>query len=206
MNREVKQNHPNPWILMSHIKKQIKLADTDLVKAENGLSKPKRRNLYKKMAVRRHNLKKNYLKSKNIATFLHAMGSNLMASKLAAGRVDDIAESQNPNLDENIDNSAWKNIEDDSFDILENVNNPYKDRQIGASQKKALKAVKSKCPVCSKGFNSRSNFITCHLCDKDTHTKCINTTFNENHFICNHCTTNVAPDCDTVREDANGCI
>ena len=58
------------------------------------------------MAVRRHNLKKNYLKTKNIATFLHAMGSNLMASKLAASRVDDIAKSQNPNLDENIDNSA----------------------------------------------------------------------------------------------------
>ena len=122
MNREVKQNYPNPWILMSHIKKQIKLAETDLVKAENGLSKPKRRNLYKKMAVRRHNLKKNYLKTKNIATFLHAMGSNLMASKLAAGRVDDIAESQNPTVDENIDDSALKKIEDDSFEILENAN------------------------------------------------------------------------------------
>ena len=70
------------------------------------------------------------------------------------------------------------------------------------ARKKSLKVVKSKCPVCSKGFNARSNFITCHLCDKDTHTKCIIHTFDENHFICNNCTTNVETDCDTVREDA----
>ena len=70
------------------------------------------------------------------------------------------------------------------------------------ARKKSVKVVKSKCPVCSKGFNARSNFITCHLCDKDTHTKCIIHTFDENHFICNNCTTNVETDCDTVREDA----
>ena len=70
------------------------------------------------------------------------------------------------------------------------------------ARKKSLKVVESKSPVCSKGFNARSNFITCHLCDKDTHTKSIIHTFDENHFICNNCTTNVETNCATVREDA----
>ena len=49
INKELKQIHPNPWILVSFIKKQIKLSEQEILKAENGLSKPKRRKTYKNL-------------------------------------------------------------------------------------------------------------------------------------------------------------
>lgn len=58
--------------------------------------------------------------------------------------------------------------------------NPYENRRIGGQRTQAtVNASKSKCPVCSKGFNSRSNFVSCHACDKPTHVKCIQRTYAE---------------------------
>ena len=53
INKELKQIHPNPRILTSFIKKQMKLSEQEIIKVKCGLSKPKRRKVYKKLAERR---------------------------------------------------------------------------------------------------------------------------------------------------------
>ena len=148
---------------------------------------------HKKLIKRRKNLKKNYQIAKDIPTFLSAMGSNLISSDLAAGNTTDRLESQNPNSASNDggNESAWRVIADSDDDDTDNdINpgeNPYAGRRIGRRPQEAVNAGRHKCPICAKGFNSRSTFISCHLCDKPTHLRCIKETFNEEQFFCQKC-------------------
>ena len=173
INKELKQIHPNPWILTSFIRKQIKLSEQDLIKIQNGLSKPKKRKLYKKLAKRRKNLKKNYQITKDIPTFLAAMGSNLLSAELAAGNNTDTLVSQNANTaDNNGDESTWRGInvseDEEEEDEVNPGNNPYADRRIGKKPQAAINVAKHKCQVCGKEFNARSTFIACHVTNQHT--------------------------------------
>ena len=67
-------------------------------------------------------------------------------------------------------------------DIFENdiEDNPYKNKNIGMHkkiqeriQKKRSKISYKKCPKCVKGFNCKSRFESCRLCDKIQHSDCI---------------------------------
>ena len=190
INKELKQIHPNPWILTSFIKKQIKLSEQEIIKVKCGLSKPKRRKVYKKLAERRKNLRQNYKRNKDIPNFLFAMGSNLVSAELAAGNSTDPVASVNP--DNGADDSHWKEHdeeEDDSIDVTptEYIQNPYAGRKIGKRPVDRPRVGRSKCTVCDKGFNSKSNSISCHACDKQTHVRCIKDTFDEEQFYCRKC-------------------
>ena len=142
--------------------------------------------------------------TKDIPTFLAAMGSNLLSAEVAAGNSTDTLESQNPNTASNDgDESAWREINDSDDDSDEDEvtpgNNPYADRRIGKKPQAAITAGKHKCPVCVKGFNARSTFVACHSCDKPTHLRCIKDTFNEEQFFCVKC----LPVCPDIAEETS---
>ena len=195
INKELKQIHPNAWILQSFIKKQIKLSEMEVIKAENGLSKPKKRHNYKRLAKRRHKLKENYLKNKDISTYLAAMGNNLVNSEMSAGRTDDVIESQNVNIDIDLNTSAWRIVveEDETMEDMDIGNNPYENRKIGGRQRQEIekkKINKNKCTICGKGFNSKSQYVTCLACDKITHIRCVKSSYDEDQYLCIKCETN----------------
>ena len=58
MNRELKETHPSPGILLSHIRSQIKLSEEKIIRQKAGIKKPAQRKNYKKLAQNRYNLKK----------------------------------------------------------------------------------------------------------------------------------------------------
>ena len=194
INKEVKQIHPTPGQLAMFIKKQIKLSEIDVMRADSGLSKPKQRLTYKNLAEKRKNMKTNYSKSR-MPQYLRSMGSGLVTAHLNSGRVDDPIESSAPRTDseENLnDRSSWmaENIEGpDTENVAEDpVENPYEGRRIGGRRNEKKKSIaKKKCPRCSKGFNVKSVFVDCHSCDKLTHTKCIDGSYDEEHFQCIEC-------------------
>ena len=111
----------------------MKLSEQEIIKVKCGLSKPKRRKVYKKLAERRKNLRQNHKRNKDIPNFLFAMGSNLVSAELAAGNSTDPVASVNPDNDE--DDSHWKEHDDegdDSIDVTptEKIQNPYAGKKI----------------------------------------------------------------------------
>ena len=116
----------------------------EVIKAENSLSKPKKRHNYKRLAKRRHKLKENYLKNKDISTYLAAMGNNLVNSEMSAGRTDDVIESQNVNIDIDLNTSAWRIVdeEDETLEDMDIGNNPYENRKIGGRQRQEIEKKK----------------------------------------------------------------
>lgn len=168
----------------------MKLSEQEIIKVKCGLSKPKRRKVYKKLAERRKNLRQNYKRNKDIPNFLFAMGSNLVSAELAAGNSTDPVASVNPDNDE--DDSNWKEHDDegdDSIDVTptEKIQNPYAGKKIQKRPFGRPRVGRIKCTVCDKGFNSKSNSISCNACDKQTLVRCIKDTFDEEQFFCRKC-------------------
>ena len=195
INKEVKQIHPTPGQLAMYIKKQIKLSEIDVMRADSGLSKPKQRKTYKTLAERRKNLKRNYNKAR-LPVYLKSMGSSLITAHLSSGREDDPIESSAPRAnpeDNPNERSTWmeelNNDELENEGVLDDVDeNPYEGRRIGGKQKEKKQTIaKKKCPSCGKGFNIKSIYLECHDCDKLTHSKCVNETYDEEHFQCIDC-------------------
>ena len=46
---------------------------------------------------------------------------------------------------------------------------------------------KNKCTICGKGFNAKSHFVTCHACDKLTHIRCVQNSYDEEQYLCINC-------------------
>ena len=69
------------------MRSEIKLSEQTAAQARNGIEKPRGQRLYKTLAARRLDVKKNYLKEKingtaDIGEFLSTMGHNIIASML----------------------------------------------------------------------------------------------------------------------------
>ena len=196
INKEVKQIHPTPGQLAMYIKKQIKLSEIDIMRADSGFSKPKQRKIYKKLYERRKKMKRNYNKAR-LPQYLLSMGSSLIAAHLNSGREDDPKESSAPLADVEInanERSNWREENDeDGLDSENEMDNddqedPYEGRRIGGKRKEKKKTIgKKKCPSCGKGFNVKSNFTECHDCDKLTHVKCVTYLQDEENFQCIEC-------------------
>ena len=82
-NRTLRQIHPSPGILLCHVRSEIKLSEQTAAQARNGIEKPRGQRLYKTLAARRLDVKKNYLKEKingtaDIGEFLSTMGHNII--------------------------------------------------------------------------------------------------------------------------------
>ena len=151
-------------------------------------------------------MRDNYIKCRDIPSYLAAMGNNLVSAEMSAGRTDDIVESQNPNGEGELDTSNWRIIEEDAVvDDLEIKNNPYKDRQIGRNKEKDRlkpKVGRKKCTVCEKGFNSKSSVVACNACDKLTHVRCAESFYDEENYMCVKCKS--GNDTSNLRHDAIG--
>ena len=59
------------------------------------------------------------------------MGNNLVNSEMSAGRTDDVIESQNVNIDIDLNTSAWRIVveEDETMEYMDIGNNPYENRK-----------------------------------------------------------------------------
>ena len=68
----------------------------------------------------------------------------------------------------------------------EDEEDPYRERIVGKTkrvqERENQKPLyhKKKCAYCGKGFNSKSTFKMCHLCDKIQHKSCIETHLLDN--------------------------
>ena len=76
----------------------------------------------------------------------------------------------------------------------EDEEDPYRERIVGKTkrvqERENQKPLyhKKKCAYCGKGFNSKSTFKMCHLCDKIQHKSCIETHVLDNaRFACSKC-------------------
>ena len=196
MNRELKETHPSPGILLSHIRSQIKLSEEKIIRQKAGIKKPAQRKNYKKLAQNRYNLKKNYIEARNngeddaITNFLSAMGHNLASCKMQ-GRLDEYSETRRNSYVKNgeiLDKSNWADISRDDS-TLEAFENPdtYENRKIGSKPPKPW--IKKKCPSCKGGFNSRSDPIKCDGCDSFTHKRkdCLKESKHKKQFYCKVC-------------------
>ena len=78
-NKELKETHPSPGILLCHIKARITLAEEKIVIVKSAVPKPVQRVTYKNLAMSRLRLKKNYFDSQKrgeqgaIGDFLNSM-------------------------------------------------------------------------------------------------------------------------------------
>ena len=70
-----------------YIKKQIKLSEIDILRADFGISKPKQRNQYKNLYERRKKMKTNYNKAR-LPKYLLSLGYSLIAAHLNSGLYD----------------------------------------------------------------------------------------------------------------------
>ena len=194
-NKELKETHPSPGILLCHIKEQITLAEEKLVRVKAGVKKPAQRVTYRNLAESRLRLKKNYLDSRKrgeagaIGDFLTSMGYNVKSATMS-GRIDDYEESQSkstPNDVENLDVSNWVPSNENS--VLEELQceDPYSHRKVGEKEKVPWR--NKKCPSCKLGFNTKSTPIKCDGCDSFTHKKntCLRDVKNKNQFFCKVC-------------------
>ena len=119
MNKELKQVHPSPGILLCFLREQIILAEHKMCEAVIGVPKPRQQLKHKQKQLKRLNLKKNYEKAKGmrnvditklVGEYLSVMGHNVISSTLV-GRKTDLRDSQDPNNiieEEPNDASFWQ--------------------------------------------------------------------------------------------------
>ena len=209
MNKELKQHHPSPGILLSFLRKQITLAEHKTAEAKVAESRPRKIMKHQTMSKRRHNLKSNYEKAKKmrnvnihelVGEYLSIMGHNVISATMV-GRLTDLSNSQDPNNvienEESNDVSTWQVHENSVLDEIFECENPYQGRKVGISRKnqeqEEIRAEqwwrKAICPSCKKGFNSKSTKKDCHGCDKFTHVKkqCVSMAEENTIFLCMIC-------------------
>ena len=198
-NKELKETHPSPGILLCHVKDQITLAEEKVVRVKAAVPKPAQRKTYKNLAKTRLRLKKNYLDGKErgeksaVSDFLCSMGHNVKSATMT-GRVDEYEESHSKDsceADEN-DVSSWVPSFENS--VLEELQceDPYSERRIGEKKKVAWR--NKKCPSCKLGFNTKSDPVKCDGCDSFTHKKnaCLDESIEKHQFYCKICKPTVA--------------
>ena len=205
INRELKQVHPSPGILLCFIRKQIILAEHKMCEAIIGEPKP-RQQLKQRQNKKKHtNLKKNFEKAKKlknvditkiVGEYLSVMGHNVISSTLV-GRSTDLSNSQDPNHiidDESNDASFWQVLDETLEEEMDEGDNPYAGRKVGVSKKVQERNANqwwkgAICPSCNHGFNSKSAKKQCHSCDKYTHvkTKCVTMAEDNLVFLCRSC-------------------
>ena len=195
-NKELKETHPSPGILLCHVKDQIILAEEKMVRVAAAVPKPAQRRAYKNLAKTRLRLKKNYLLARQneekdaISIFLRSMGHNVMSATMS-GRNNEYEESQSQKAwDDNVDRrvSNWVPSNEDS--VLEELSceDNFNNRKIGVRSREPW--IRKKCPSCHLGFNSKSAPIKCYGCDSFTHQKpsCFKYGTEKNNFYCKVCT------------------
>ena len=196
INKELKETHPSPGVLLCHVRAQIILAEEKLIAIKAGLKNPAQRVKYKELAKRRMNMKKDYLESRRLnekntlGEFLSAMGYNV-ASAVMAGRTTDYEETHSQvsyRNDETHETSNWvPAFENSVLEEFENENNIYAHRKIGV--KEPVKWKNKKCPSCSSGFNNKSFPLKCDGCDSYTHKKpsCLSKAIQNSQFYWKTC-------------------
>ena len=208
LNKELKQQHPSPGILLCFLRRQIILAEYTSTESKVGDPGPRKLIKHKTNVKKRTNLKQNYQNAKAmegadrqelVGEFLSNMGHNVVSSTLV-GRKTDLRDSQDPNnMIDSVDNdtSAWQVNEESVLEEMEEGDNPYSGRRVGISRKKQedeeLRSQQwwrgAKCPSCKCGFTARSQKKQCHSCDKFTHMKkkCITMAEDNTVFLCKSC-------------------
>ena len=210
MNKELKQTHPSPGILLSFIRKQILLSHHKIAESKVA-EKPRKMNKHKKMAHKRFDLKKSYENAKIaknvnikqlVGEYLSIMGHNIVSSTMI-GRLTDIQYSQAHTDDDNdqevgeTDVSSWQIHENTIVDEMFECENPYIGRKVGISKNtqedQEARAEQwwrgAICPSCNKGFNSKSVRKECHSCEKSTHNRktCLSMGDDSTVFLCRAC-------------------
>ena len=151
MNKELKQQHPSPGILLCFIRNQIILAEHKKCEAKVGQPKARQQVKHRNKAEKRLNLKQNYEKAKTmrnvnmsqlVGEYLSIMGHNVISATLV-GRITDVQDSQDPNhiIEENeSDNvSFWQDLEKSIIEEMNEGENPYEGRKVGISKKSPRK-------------------------------------------------------------------
>ena len=222
LNKMLHCFHPNPWILLMTIVKELNKSESDvdaLIRAQKFPNQ--RRKNYQNLMEQRKGLKRNYkLKKISMEKFLSEIGALSLKSFNSKSHVS-VDKSKNhskikktsrrrksrspsPNMSsvslnstQDIDESVVHS-ESDSSGTDEEEENPYTHRKTGIYAEKEptnvlKKKDKSKCPKCRSGFTKKSKFEECFICDSKTHKKCIKTKYTEGNFRCCKCSNNFQP-------------
>ena len=170
------EKHANPHAVLGGIVKALTLAETTY--REWSRSVPKKENVkFKAINDRREIHKKKYDKLDCIE-YLKGMGNILktMQEIVEKGRDNN---KKNPTSEPEQDQSHFEDPLDGTVTEDEEQNDPFNGRVVGKTkrvQERVSKRpiyCKKHCAFCGKGFNSKSKFKECHLCDKLQHNLCI---------------------------------
>ena len=227
MNRELKQQHPSPAILLCFLKKQITSAEYKIAEANTAIAGPRHLVKHRKQSVKRMELKINFQNAKKmdgadikelVCEFMSIMGHNVITSTMI-GRSTDLKESQDSNNIVEVDDgndantSSWQAVEVSATEDLELGENPFKDRRVGVSKRRQEKETAQAsqwwrgalCPSCQHGFKARSVKKQCHSCDKFTHAKkqCLTMAEENSIFICKNFKPSVDNEKRRLKSDEN---
>ena len=209
------EKHANPHTVLGGIVKALTMAETTFREWTRSVPKKEKNTKYKEVNNRREAHKKKYNQMNRI-DYLKGMGNILkdihdMMKDGGDNNGQDKRKKPNketatydnvvnePLVVEN-DQSRFEDPLDATVTEDEGDNDPFKDRVIGKSKRVQDRATnrpvytKKHCAACGKGFNSKSRFKKCHLCDKLQHNLCIQTNIqDEDRFKCAKC----KPDAET---------
>ena len=141
MNKELKQQHPSPGILLCFVRKQIILAEHKMTESRVGEPKSRKQVKQRNKQQKRINMKRNYEKSKQmrnvnlnklIGEYLSTMGNNVISATLV-GRKSDPTNSQDPNNlieEDGNDASFWQIVETSIVEEMDEGENPYAGRKV----------------------------------------------------------------------------
>ena len=148
MNKELKQKHPSPGILLCFLKNRISGAEYKIAESKTATAGPRQLVKHRTQADKRKELKSNFAKDKTMAgadikelvgEFLSIMGHNVITSTMI-GRKTDVQESQDPHNivgedDDDVNTSNWQISEEPPALVELNLGeNPYFERRVGISK------------------------------------------------------------------------
>ena len=138
MNRELKQQHPSPAILLCFLKNQITSSEYKIAEAKTVVLGPRQQVKHRQRAEQRRELIFNFQEAKKrggadikklVGEYMAIMGQNVITSTMI-GRTTDLQESQDLNnvieVDDDIGNtSSWQAPDKPPSQVLESGRNPY---------------------------------------------------------------------------------
>ena len=185
------EKHGNPHAVLGGIVKALTMAETTY--REWKRSVPKKENVkVKAVNEMRESHKKKY-GMLDCIEYLKGMGNIL--KKMHESIKDNKRKNNTSEVEK--DQSYFEDPLDGTVTEDEEENNPFKDRVVGKTKRvqervnKRPVYSKKNCAGCGKGFNSKSKFKICHLCDKLEHNLCIKGGVKDDtRFACSKCRPN----------------
>ena len=196
------ERHSNPHTVLGAIVKALTMAETTYREWKRSVPK-KEQKKYKDLNERRESHKKKYnqltrieylIGMGHILDKIHQIVEDGDRKKNQSNETETGEETNEEPMATHNDVTNHENPLEATVTEDEDEEDPYRERIVGKTkrvqERENQKPLyhKKKCAYCGKGFNSKSTFKMCHLCDKIQHKSCIETHVLDNaRFACSKC-------------------